>query len=131
MNHKTPNFPKPDTLTNEQDMYGLNVLSDGDRMGEIIPSLYAWMPPEAMKEHTMYHEEVTQQLAKKGNRKTKRSDLPPYSSIQSDQNSNSHLQAKSSKRAGKNNKSTDNLLAQFEAGLIEPEQGKGPRRPSG
>ena len=49
MTEKTKFF-RPQTRGEEEDLYGLNILTDGDRMGEVIPSLHAWMPPEAMRD---------------------------------------------------------------------------------
>jgi len=105
---KKTRFFKPRTEGDEEDKFGLNILTDGDRMGEIIPSLHAWMPPEALKERAAYHEEVTEGLTKsKRGRKTK-----------SDQ---------------KSKKATQELLEEYSRDLTDDDNkdSKGPRRPSG
>jgi hypothetical protein len=131
MDHRKTKFFEPYTRTEEEDLYGLNSLTDGDRMGEIIPSLHAWMPSEAMKERILYHKEVTEELAKKGkNRNKRRQDLPPYPTVQSDQNYNSYLEARAPR---KQMKDTQDLLEEYSEDLIETSDanGDGPRRPSG
>jgi hypothetical protein len=37
-------------------------LSDGDRYGEVIPSMFAWMPPDALRERVEYLEEISEKL---------------------------------------------------------------------
>jgi hypothetical protein len=82
------------TRTEEEDLYGMALLTDGDRMGEMIPSMFAWMPMEAMRERVKYMEEVTRALNQKETearkaaaRKEKSTvlDVPPWPTAQSDQ----------------------------------------------
>jgi len=40
-------------------------LSDGDRYGEVIPSIFAWMPPDALRERVEYLEEISENLRQK------------------------------------------------------------------
>lgn len=129
MSNKKTKFFAPHTHT-EEDLYGLNSLTDGDRMGELIPSLHAWMPPEAMQERVKYHKEVTEELAKKGGKnkgQKARKDLPPYPSVQSDQNRDTYLEAKT---PHEQMKTTQNLLEEYSEDLIDANV-KGPRRPNG
>ena len=93
--HDKTKFFKPRTQGDEGDRYGQNILTDGDRIGEIIPSLYAWMPPEAMRERAKYHKEVTEKLArksKKGRQQKAHDQTPIYPTIQSDQNRDTNLE---------------------------------------
>lgn len=76
-------FFAPPTRGEEEDMFGQVLLTDGDRMGEIIPSLFAWMPPEAMRERVKHIEEVIEELSRK--EKEARVDVPPWPTAQSDQ----------------------------------------------
>lgn len=81
-------FFAPATRGEEEDMFGQAALADGDRFGELIPGLHAWMPPEAMRERVKYMEEVTQNLARKeeeARQKSKKLDVPPWPTAQSDQ----------------------------------------------
>ncbi len=41
-------YSKDKNEKNLKDYFGLN-LSDGDRYGEIIPSMFAWMPPDEQR----------------------------------------------------------------------------------
>ncbi|HHT71213.1 MAG TPA: hypothetical protein GX016_06525 [Firmicutes bacterium] len=129
MTEKTKFF-RPQTRGEEEDLYGLNILTDGDRMGEVIPSLHAWMPPEAMRERVNYHEEVTKDLAQKKskNRAQKKGQKrPSYPGVQSDQNHDTYLEAKAPREQMK---TTQELLEEYGEDLIEA-NGKGPRRPTG
>lgn len=81
-------FFAPATRGEEGDMFGQATLTDGDRFGELIPSLHAWMPPEAMRERAAYMNEVTENLARKeeeARRRSARLDVPPWPTVQSDQ----------------------------------------------
>lgn len=63
--NKKTKFFVPRAQSEKEDLYGMNLLTDGDRMGEVIPSMHAWMPPEAMRERVNYHEEVTRKVGQK------------------------------------------------------------------
>lgn len=120
------------TLNNqdEEDFYGMNILTDGDQMGELIPSLHAWMPPEAMRERVSYHKEVMENLAKKNGKnsgRNKRKKMPPYPSIQSDQNRKAYLEANAPREQMD---TTQELLEEYSEDLIDTNI-KGPRRPTG
>lgn len=113
----------------EEDLYGMNLLTDGDRMGEVIPSMHAWMPPEAMRERVNYHEEVTRKVGQKtGNKgRKKRKDVAPYPTVQSDQNRDAYLEAEAPREQMK---TTQELLEEYSEELIDTKS-KGPRRPTG
>ena len=88
-------------------------------MGEVIPSLHAWMPPEAMRERVNYHEEVTKDLAQKKskNRAQKKGQKrPSYPGVQSDQSHDTYLEAKAPREQMK---TTQELLEEYGEDLIE------------
>jgi hypothetical protein len=63
-----PAGPKGNRLN---DYYGLN-MSDGDRYGEIIPSMFAWMPPDELRGRVEYLEEISENLTLEYQRQKKK-----------------------------------------------------------
>ncbi|MGI6143912.1 MAG: hypothetical protein ACOYEK_08680 [bacterium] len=63
-----PAGPKGNRLN---DYFGLN-MSDGDRYGEIIPSMFAWMPPDELRGRVEYLEEISENLTLEYQRQKKK-----------------------------------------------------------
>ncbi|MDI3523153.1 MAG: hypothetical protein PWP43_1335 [Bacillota bacterium] len=112
----------PATRGEEEDMFGQAALTDGDRFGELIPSLHAWMPPEAMRERAKYMEEVTQNLAEKeaaARSRAEKLDVPPWPTVQSDQEAYA-AQAAAPPRKGRGAPPGKEFLDEYSAELQPP-----------